>query len=113
MRGSAEWGWTNYFYSAKDMNGIFKHSDRRAHDDTPLVAWVPGRSSGSTREKTRVRVIDVLDLHFYPQGDSIYGKTATKAYRGAPHSKHARAREALPTRTESWIKETPYDSFRA
>ncbi len=71
IAGPAEWGWTGYFYSAKDAVGI-PHSDRRAHEDLPLVEWYL-RALREHEDKTRIRVLDVLDLHYYPQASNVYG----------------------------------------
>src|SRR4051812_14906451 len=40
IAGPAEWGWTAYFYSPKDMaSGVILRPDRRAHGDVPLLPW--------------------------------------------------------------------------
>ena len=70
IAGPAEWGWTNYFYSAKDQagGGPSTRPDRRAHGDVPLVVYYL-RALADHERKTGTRVLDVLDLHAYPQGE--------------------------------------------
>ncbi len=72
IAGPAEWGWSNYFYSGKDLAvGVTLRSDRRSHDDVPLISYY----LSALREhelKTHERVLDLLDLHFYPQGKGVY-----------------------------------------
>ena len=104
IAGPAEWGWPNYLYSARDAAGLpGVRLDRRAHGDVPLI---PGylRKLREHEQKTGVRVLDVLDLHFYPQSDHIYSPDA---------SPEVAARRLRSTRglwdpeylDESWIKE--------
>jgi hypothetical protein len=40
IAGPAEWGWPNYFYSARDAEvGFSAKPDRLAHGDVPLLEW--------------------------------------------------------------------------
>jgi hypothetical protein len=104
IAGPAEWGWTNYFFSAKDaVAGVGARPDRRAHGDVPLVEWYL-RKLREYEQKTGVRVLDVLDMHFYPQGNKVYSDESdpsTAALR-------LRSTKSLwdPTYVdESWINE--------
>jgi hypothetical protein len=106
IAGPAVWGWPAYFFSAKDAaEGFRSKPDRRAHDDVPLLAYYL-RKLREHERKTGVRVLDVLDVHFYPQAERVFGEqggidSATAALR-------IRSTRALwdPTyRDESWIKE--------
>jgi hypothetical protein len=75
VAGPAEWGWSAYFDSAKDLAGGIGgiiHADRRAHGDVPLVEWYL-RKLREYEEKEHVRILDVLDLHYYPQEANVYG----------------------------------------
>jgi Glycoside hydrolase family 44 len=71
IAGPAEWGWSNYFYSGVDLAASFGKPDRGAHGGTPLIEWYLRRLR-EYEQKAAVRVLDVLDLHYYPQGDNIY-----------------------------------------
>lgn len=104
ISGPAEWGWSGYFWSAKDAAAGFRRSpDRRAHGDVPLLDWYLQKLR-EHEAKTGVRVLDVVDLHFYPQGRNVYSEAAdpdTAALR-------LRSTRALWDETyvdESWIKE--------
>lgn len=71
IAGPAEWGWPGYFYSGKDAKAGFTFKpDRRAHDDQPLLAWYL-RKLAEHEKKTGVKVLDVLDVHIYPQADGV------------------------------------------
>ncbi len=107
IAGPAEWGWSGYFYSPFDLEaGVQKKPDRRSHGDVPLVPWLLSRLAVHER-KTGQKLLDVLDLHFYPQakgigiGESGDTDSATAALR-------IRSTRALwdPTyKDESWIDE--------
>ncbi len=71
IAGPAEWGWPGYFYSAADAKAGFQvRPDRRAHDDVPLIEWYL-KKLAEHEKKTGVRVLDVLDLHYYPQAKGL------------------------------------------
>jgi hypothetical protein len=65
IAGPAEWGWMNYLYSAKDAENDFAKTDRKAHGDVPLIEYYL-RKLRDHEVRTGIRVLDVLDLHFYP-----------------------------------------------
>lgn len=70
--GPVLWGWSAYFYSAKDREdgGAWwnTRSDRRAHGDILLVEWYLQQMKGY-EDGHGVRVLDYLDLHYYPQSN--------------------------------------------
>ncbi len=71
IAGPAEWGWTGYFRSAADVaKGASPDADRKAHGDIPLLPWYL-RKLREHEKKTGVRILDVVDVHFYPQGEGI------------------------------------------
>ncbi len=88
IAGPAEWGWTGYFFSAADSSTgkTLLRPDRRAHGDLPLAAWWL-KKAAEHEKKTGERLIDVFDLHYYPQAKDVgigsLGKTdaATNALR--------------------------------
>jgi len=68
VTGPVTWGYCDLFGSAAD--GCVSGSDRAAHGGLPFVAWylqqvcahpLPGGA----------RAVDVLDLHYYPQGSNV------------------------------------------
>jgi hypothetical protein len=106
IAGPAEWGWTNYLWSAADFApGKLNHSDRLAHGDMPLLPWYL-RQLREHEKKTGTRILDVVDLHFYPQsnvGVGLEGNTDKET-----NARRIRSVRGLwdPTyKDESWIGE--------
>jgi hypothetical protein len=107
IAGPAEWGWSAYFYSAKDLAGRFGlHTDRLLHGNVPLVEWYL-RKLREHEQKTHVRVLDVLDLHYYPQEDNVYGGGAGGTDRPTQLLRLRSTRSLWDPsyNDESWIKE--------
>jgi hypothetical protein len=106
IAGPAEWGWSGYFYSAKDTAPGGGYADRRAHGDVPLVEWYLRRLR-EHEQKTGTRVLDVLDLHYYPQGNNVYAGGAGGSDR-ATQLLRLRSTRSLWDDTyldESWIND--------
>ena len=106
IAGPAEWGWLGYLYSARDREaGKRARPDRLAHGDVPLIPYYLAKIAA--REKASgERLLDVLDVHFYPAADRIYGTDARTDAEGA--ALRLRATRALwdPSYVdESWINE--------
>lgn len=71
IAGPAAWGWPEYFYSAADQAAGFSNKpDRVAHGDVPLIEWYLQKLRAH-EEKTGTKILDVLDVHFYPQADKV------------------------------------------
>ena len=105
IAGPAEWGWTNYLFSAKDMAAGGGKPDRLAHDDLPLLAWYL-RELAAHEKKTGTRVLDVVDVHFYPQAARVYGNNGgIDAQTAALRIRSTRAWWDPKYADESWIKE--------
>ncbi|MGC4093524.1 MAG: glycoside hydrolase family 44 protein [Polyangiaceae bacterium] len=104
IAGPAEWGWSNYFWSAKDLEaGVGSAPDRRAHGDVPLLEWYL-KKLREYEQSGKPRILDLLDVHFYPQGKGLYGEAADPDAA----ARRIRSTRALwdPTYVdESWIKE--------
>ncbi|OGQ84833.1 MAG: hypothetical protein A2289_11100 [Deltaproteobacteria bacterium RIFOXYA12_FULL_58_15] len=107
IAGPAAWGWPAYFYSAKDQAAGFREKpDRRAHGDVPLLAWYL-RNLRAHEKRTGVRILDVLDVHFYPQARGVFTNggggvdTATAALR----IRSTRALWDPDYLDESWIRD--------
>jgi hypothetical protein len=107
IAGPAEWGWPAYFYSAVDSAaGVTLHPDRRAHGNVPLLEWYL-RELKTHEDKTGERLLDVVDVHFYPQGKGI-GINMQGGTDPATSARRLRATRSLwdPTYVdESWIGE--------
>ncbi len=82
--GPSDWGWCAYFFSAADPDGCSDGPDRRAHGDVPIVPWYL-RQMRAYQQAHGTRLLDYLDLHFYPQADGVAlspaGSAATQAKR--------------------------------
>ena len=107
IAGPAEWGWSGYLYSAQDLAGSGPRADRRAHGDLPLVAWYL-RKLREYEAKSGTRIIDVFDLHYYPQASNVYGGGAGGSDRETQLLRLRSTRSLWdPTYVdESWIKDT-------
>jgi hypothetical protein len=107
IAGPAEWGWLAYQYSAKDtLAGILLRPDRRQHGDVPLIPWYLSKLR-EHEQKTGKRILDILDVHFYPMADGVGIGTGGKT---DPTTAALRIRSTRslwdPTYTdESWIND--------
>jgi hypothetical protein len=106
IAGPAEWGWRGYFFSGKDQaQDPALRPDRRAHGDVPLIPWYLQKLAEHERT-AHTRLLDVLDVHFYPAAEGLYGPKARVDPEGA--ELRIRSTRALwdPTyMDESWINE--------
>jgi hypothetical protein len=107
IAGPAEWGWNGYLYSAEDREvGFRRRPDRRSHGDVPLVPWYL-RTLREHEQRTGTRVLDLLDLHYYPMGNAI-GSGSEGATDPATSALRIRSTRSLwdPTYVdESWVKQ--------
>ena len=104
IAGPAEWGWTAYFFSAKDAEvGVTFQPDKLAHGGIPLLQWYLQKLAAHEKQ-TGTRILDVVDLHFYPQAEGVYdGKQDKKT--AALRVRSTRALWDETYRDESWIGE--------
>ena len=68
--GPVVWGWCAYFTSAADWQvspTCLDGPDRQAHGGLPLLAWYLEQVCAH-QQSTGVRLVDYLDVHYYPQG---------------------------------------------
>jgi hypothetical protein len=107
IAGPAEWGWPAYQYSAIDAAaGFALHPDRLMHGNVPLIPWWL-RKLREYRERTGMNLVDVLDVHFYPQANGV-GVDTQGDTDDDTNALRLRSTRALwdPTYVdESWIKE--------
>lgn len=105
IAGPAAWGWSAYFYSAKDLAvGADVAPDRRAHGDVPLVPWYLAQIADHEK-RTGQRLLDILDLHYYPQAQGVYSEAAD-ATTAALRIRSTRSLWDPTYRDESWINDT-------
>jgi hypothetical protein len=107
IAGPAEWGWTGYFRSAADVaKGASPDADRKAHGNMPLLPWYL-RKVREQEKKTGVRLLDVVDVHYYPQaaGVSVDQGEKTDPETAALRIRSTRALWDPNYKDESWIGE--------
>jgi hypothetical protein len=106
--GPSEWGWTGYFYSAKDEQegGSWFNSppDRNAHGGQPLVEWYLDQMK-AYEEQHGTRLLDYLDLHYYPQAQGVALEGAGDANTQALRLRSTRSLWDPNYTDESWINE--------
>ena len=66
--GPVTWGYCDLFGSAAD--NCLDGSDRAAHGGIPFVKWYLQQVC-AYQAQHGVRLVDYLDLHYYPQGDGV------------------------------------------
>jgi Glycoside hydrolase family 44 len=109
--GPAEWGWTGYFYSALDVaaGGSWwdTRPDRRAHGDIPFTDWYLQQMKAYEQTHGQ-RLLDYLDLHFYPQANGVSLSPAGDANTQALRLRSTRSLWDPAYVDESWIGEAIY-----
>ncbi|WP_027085925.1 glycoside hydrolase family 44 protein [Cohnella panacarvi] len=66
--GPTSWGWCAYFYSSAD--NCADGPDRQAHEGKPFLEWYLEQIK-KHEDRTGVRLVDYLDIHYYPQEDVV------------------------------------------
>jgi hypothetical protein len=105
--GPTVWGWTAYFYSALDAQGpsyFQSPSDQNAHGGLDFVAWYLGQMK-AYEDQHRERILDYLDLHYYPQADQVALKPAGDEATQELRLRSTRSLWDPQYQDESWIKE--------
>ena len=103
VAGPAVSGWTSYFYSALDRgsDNFRTGADRQAHGGTAFIPWFLKQARAFDAKRGK-RTLDVLDIHYYPQGENIYSDAKDPATRNLRiHS--VRSLWDANYRDESWI----------
>jgi hypothetical protein len=106
--GPVLWGWTAYFYSALDAaaGGSWwnKSPDRNAHGGVPFVDWYLQQMQ-DYEQAHGTRIVDYLDLHYYPQATGVALSPAGNATTQALRLRSTRALWDATYSDESWIAE--------
>jgi Glycoside hydrolase family 44 len=73
VTGPVSWGWTGYEYSPLDMGtDTYKSApDQKAHGGKKLLPWFLAQMKAYDVKRGK-RTLDVLDIHYYPQGSDLY-----------------------------------------
>lgn len=80
--GPEEWGWSGYFYSGYDQQWGAEHGwngplpDRAAHGDEDYLPWLLDQIRMND-QKTGQRLLDVVSVHYYPQGGEFGDDVST------------------------------------
>ncbi len=105
IAGPTAWGWLAYQHSANDIKaGARNRPDRRAHGDVPFIPWYL-RKLREHEAKTGVRLLDILDVHFYPAASGVYGPNNTDPETSALRLRSTRSLWDPSYTDESWIAE--------
>jgi hypothetical protein len=108
--GPALWGWTAYFWSALDWEtpGFPANAqDREAHGDVPFLEWYL-QQMAAYENQYGVRILDYVDVHYYPQGAGIFADDPGDAETQALRLRSTRALWDPTYVDESWINEPVY-----
>ncbi len=97
--GPAEWGWCGYVDSA---GGCGASQDRKNHGDVPMLAWYL-KNVCDEQARTGVRVVDYLDVHFYPQQANVSLSSDESAATQALRLRSVKALYDASYVDESWI----------
>lgn len=103
--GPVQDGWARYMYSAYlDQFAAQAQSDRDAHG-MPFVPWYLEQMRQYELQHGQ-RILDYLDLHYYPQADGVSLEPAGDAANRALRLRSTRALWDPSYVDESWIKDT-------
>ena len=110
IAGPSSWGWPAYSYSGVDAKAGFNNApDRKAHGDVPFLAWYL-QHVRSYEQKNRLKLLDLLDVHFYPAADGVFtnGNDKTDAASAALRIRQVRGLWDRGYSDESWVGEPIY-----
>ncbi len=98
--GPVPWGWSAYWDSSYDY--VHQTSaDRTAHGNLPIIPWFLKRVRAHDRAKHE-RTLNVLDIHYYPQGAAVFSGAADPA-TSALRLRETRSLWDSTYTDESWI----------
>lgn len=98
--GPVPWGWCAYFYSAAD--GCRPGADRAAHGGLDILPWYL-QQVRSHELATGVRLVDVIDVHYYPQGSNVALSSDESAGTAALRLRSVKSLYDPSYVDESWI----------
>ena len=100
--GPVSWGWCEYFYSAAD-NCSPNGADFIAHGSVPLTQWYLRQVKQYEQAHPGVRLVDVLDVHYYPQAAGVALSNDESAATSALRLRSLRGLWDPTYVDESWI----------
>jgi glycosyl hydrolase family 44 len=108
IAGFTGWGWTSLFFSGADKaeGKDFVPLDRMRHGGKQLLPWWLAQVRREEK-RTGERILDVVDVHFYPQADGmgLYADGWTDLESCARRIRSVRALWDPTYKDESWIGE--------
>ncbi|MEM7113812.1 MAG: glycoside hydrolase family 44 protein [Chloroflexota bacterium] len=105
--GPVVWGWPAYFYSAADGDWWVNAPDRAAHNNTAFIPWYL-QQMAAYEQANGTRILDYLDLHYYPQQANVALQGAGDAETQELRLRSTRALWDTAYVDESWINEPVY-----
>ncbi|HWN71154.1 MAG TPA: glycoside hydrolase family 44 protein, partial [Haliangium sp.] len=115
--GPVAWGWEEYFYSALDRVVTAQcqsegktswwqcRQDRMAHGDVAFVPWYLQQML-AYQQQHGVRILDYLDLHYYPEASGVSRRPATGQDNEALRLRATRSLWDPTYVDESWIAQS-------
>ncbi len=100
--GPVLWGWCAYFFSARD--GCSIGPDYASHGNTYFVPWYLQQLQ-AYEQQHGPRLLDYLDLHYYPQADGVSLSGAGNAATQALRLRSTRSLWDATYADESWISD--------
>jgi Glycoside hydrolase family 44 len=96
-------GWASYYYSDLDRgtDAFATHADSSSHGGQPFLAWWLSQMRGLDGASGQ-RLVDYLDVHYYPQAQGVYSDRADPATR-ALRIRSTRSLWDPSYQDESWI----------
>jgi len=103
--GPADWGWCAYFFSPADNCNI--GADRTAHGNLEFLDWYL-KQAKAYYDGTGVRLVDYLDVHYYPQSSGVSLSDDESAATQALRLRSLKSLYDPAYVDESWIGTTGY-----
>jgi hypothetical protein len=106
--GPVVWGWTAYFFSGLDSapggSWWLNPPDRTAHGGVPFTTWYLQQMQAYQQQHGQ-RILDYLDLHYYPQASNVALAPAGDATTQVLRLRSVRSLWDPNYVDESWINE--------
>ncbi|HEY7512387.1 MAG TPA: glycoside hydrolase family 44 protein [Vicinamibacteria bacterium] len=100
--GPADWGWCAYFFSALD--GCRPGPDRAAHGNLDFLDWYLEQVAADY-VATGVKLLDYLDIHYYPQAPNVALSDDESAATSALRLRTVKSLYDPAYLDESWIND--------
>ena len=102
VTGPVTWGYCDLFTSADDAarGNCLDGTDRQSHGGLPFVAWYLQQVCADQAQRGS-RLVDYLDLHYYPQGNNVSLSDADD-----PTTAALRLRSLKELYDPSWVSES-------